>query len=161
MTGADGCSKAWGIYIDNLMQDEVVHEDGGPALEGTISPEMHRADLRYAAWQSPGSPAKALNRVADTTMLGSRYSGRLGRIDTPEGYLPGSSGLPCGWLARSRSTKSGFKSCAAAGFASFYLVEPPWCLLLVFGAGCRGHLYAVGSLMTSSSSFYQLAFSRP
>ena len=88
MAGADNDTSCWGVYIDNLLQDEIVHEGDASQLVGSTSPEMSLADARYAHWRSPDSSDKALNRVLDTTSLGYRFSGRIGRVDTPEGYLP-------------------------------------------------------------------------
>ena len=78
--------SVWSIYIDNLTEDEILPLLTALGLVGSTSPGMSRADARYVQWASPGSDEKIVNGEASRTVLGCRYSGFLGRVDTPENY---------------------------------------------------------------------------
>ena len=79
--------SAWSIFIDNLVEDEIVSADELSAFEGTPSEAMAAADARYDDWASPSSEDKATNRLVDRTVLGVRTHGALGRRDTPTQYI--------------------------------------------------------------------------
>ena len=89
IAGGDEELSVWGIYIDNLTEVEIVPLAKALGLIGTTSPGMARADQRYLEWSSPGSDDKIVNRQPDRQVLVCKYSGYLGRVDTPSGF-----GLP-------------------------------------------------------------------
>ena len=131
MYGGDSQVSLWGVYIDNLTQDEIVLLSQALGLIGSTSPGMAAADDRYIEWSSPGSDGKALNRQVNRQSLGMRFSGALGR----NGFWA----LRSGSLDRGSCGRDGSKLLPADGFVKCFFDGPRSCPSLGFGGGLRAH----------------------
>ena len=108
--------SVWSIYIDNLTEDEILPLFTALELVVLTSPGRARADARYVQWASPGSDEKIVNREANRTVLGCRYSGFLGRIDTPEDYPARLAGATMWLLSQPLAKKRWVKVVAGRWF---------------------------------------------
>ena len=102
VTGHDGDSGAWAIYIDDLAEGEIFTAEFQDYVD-TESEVMGLMDLEYGPerWNCPGSDAKKIDRQAVCKVLGTVSHGTLGRRDTPDGVLLRACGATCFCLSHS------------------------------------------------------------
>ena len=79
--------RAWQIYIDNYDEIEVIPREKLDELQGKASDWTRQALDLYAAADTPGNSDDNVFRQLDTTSLGVRNDGLLGRRDVPEKVL--------------------------------------------------------------------------
>ena len=126
-----GETVLWGLYLDNLEFQEILHLNGAMLLKGSTPDALAQVEEQNARWGSPGSNEKDENRALDRTILGMRTHGLLGRRNVPENYLTELMGLTsntAGWRS------DGCSWCAVDGIVQSACGMPAPCAWTSYGS---------------------------